>query len=68
MRGTIVLLFLSSLALCVSTSAHEFNPNGYQLPDGAISLERKRLAALECMNASVVWTRSRTTGRGGATG
>ena len=38
MRGTILLLFLSSLALCASTTAPEFNPNGYQLPDGAISL------------------------------
>lgn len=38
MRGTILLLFLTSLALCASTATREFNPNGYQLPDGAISL------------------------------
>lgn len=38
MRGTILVWFLSSLALCAPTSAREFDPNGYQLPDGAISL------------------------------
>jgi len=38
MRGLILLLSLSSLALSATTSAREFNPNGYQLPDGAISL------------------------------
>ena len=38
MRCPILLLFLSSLALCATTRAREFNPNGYQLPDGAISL------------------------------
>ena len=38
MRGTILLLLVTSLALCSSTTAREFNPNGYQLPDGAISL------------------------------
>lgn len=38
MRGPILLLFLTSLALSATTTAGEFNPNGYQLPDGAISL------------------------------
>jgi len=38
MRGTILVLFLSLLAPCATTTAREFNPNGYQLPDGAISL------------------------------
>ena len=38
MRGTIPLLLLTSLALYASPSAREFDPNGYQRPDGAISL------------------------------
>src|SRR5438270_6797584 len=38
MRGTIPLLLLTSLALSASPSPREFEPNGYQRPDGATSL------------------------------
>ena len=40
MRGTILLfLFISSVAVCVQKDAiAKFDPNGYQHPDGAISL------------------------------
>lgn len=38
MRGTILLLFLTCVAVCVGAPTAEFDPNGYQFPDGAISL------------------------------
>ena len=41
MRGAILLLFLSSLAVCVSDSPPRFDPAGYQHSDGAISLQYK---------------------------
>jgi len=38
MRPFILMLFFSLLAVCASGSAPEFDANGYQLPDGALSL------------------------------
>src|SRR6185312_16366313 len=38
MRPSIVVLFCTFLAVCASGSAPEFDPNGYQLPDGAVTL------------------------------
>jgi hypothetical protein len=41
MRAAILVLLLSSVAVCASTSASRFDPNGYQFSDGAISLHHR---------------------------
>src|SRR2546423_8472528 len=41
MRAVILVLLLSSVAVCASTSASRFDPNGYQFSDGAISLHHR---------------------------
>jgi hypothetical protein len=42
MRGVILVLFISSLAVCASSAPPaRFDPAGYQHPDGAISLQYK---------------------------
>jgi hypothetical protein len=38
MRGTILLCLLCSAAVCAPSYVSHFDPNGYQHPDGAISL------------------------------
>jgi hypothetical protein len=38
MRPLFLVLFCTVLAVCASGSAPDFDPNGYQLPDGALSL------------------------------
>lgn len=39
MRGAILFLFFSLSALCVNAPSGQFDPSGYQLPEGAISLQ-----------------------------